>query len=161
MFNNSGLDNIISKNIYKIGPENLGNFSKIDELPLNNKFVIFDSTTNIIKNLVNLTVVLQKISFNKLELIFSETSEWERWSSRELMKEYYLRRKNFLEFGLQEAIDSGITNEYFDSNYMLIQYPFFPHTISLGNTINLANHMIDQFNYSVDSFIMGKIITNK
>jgi hypothetical protein len=91
-------------------------------LPMGIKFIIQDETLNNEPELVNVKVILERIDVQEFSITFEESSEVERWSSIQAMKEYFEHRVDLLRSRQFSVFDLVIQSTYNDNVYFLIQY---------------------------------------
>ena len=91
-------------------------------LPKNIKFIIQDESINLLPELVNVKVILERIDVQEFLIKFEESSEADRWSNTLAMNEYYEQRVEQLRSRQFSVFDLVIQTTYNDQNCFLIQY---------------------------------------
>jgi len=91
-------------------------------LPKSIKFIIQDESINLLPELVNVKVILERIDAQEFLIKFEESSEADRWSSELAMNEYFEHRIEQLRSRQFSVFDLVIQTTYNDQQYFLIQY---------------------------------------
>jgi hypothetical protein len=91
-------------------------------LPMSIKFIIQDESINLLPELVNVKVILERINTQEFLIKFEESSEVVRWSTTLAMNEYFEQRVDQLKSRQFSVFDLVIQTTYNDQRYFLIQY---------------------------------------